>query len=614
MFEFLFDWTKKEWHVKDEDLLLYADGELSPRKVARLRAHLEHCWQCRVKAEKNEQIISQLVDYLNCGFPPCLPVPPNLWRGFDAKLQRAVAEPDKVKLTSRLFSVLNAIFPRRSISLRLAGSCAALALVLFLITRIHLVPTVSASDLLHQAIESDRQELRRVSKPVLYQRLKIRAVRHSVTRTIYRDLLTNQVVYSHSGVDAFSGATLPPTQVHDFEIELQRIFRAADLDWNDPLSAKAFSDWRDSLAERQDHVEKYNGQLILTTTTSHGPISEASLTVRTTDFHPLAERLVLQDERTIEISELAGEVLSSDDLDRIIFKPEPRLPTPPLSAQAAREPQLPTDAQLLAAELQARIALHAARADLGEEVEVLPRSGVSVLVSGVVQSRERKRDLIGALANIPYIDIRLNIIEETRTDQGGQPRAPTQAVIVSGRPLLQDRLIEHFPDVRERAAFVNNVLSLVDTAMAHAWAVRRLESRYTARQVTHLNPAGRQTLELLVRDHVMAIRECLSTDEGLIGSFIPAAIATASDQHNNSGAVVGWRGSATDIFSSVQNVQRDLEKLLSGSNQSGANPEIVIGALQTDLGQAQAQLSALTRSVEGPFIANEVLVGAVSLE
>ena len=46
--------------------------------------------------------------------------------------------------------------------------------------------------------------------------------------------------------------------------------------------------------------------LTLKTTTSEGPIAEACLTVRTADFHPVLEKLRLEDARQVEIKEWLG--------------------------------------------------------------------------------------------------------------------------------------------------------------------------------------------------------------------------------------------------------------------------------------------------------------------
>jgi len=51
------------WHPREDDLLLYIDGELPVRRHARIGAHLKACWACRVKAEKLESTIAAFMDY-----------------------------------------------------------------------------------------------------------------------------------------------------------------------------------------------------------------------------------------------------------------------------------------------------------------------------------------------------------------------------------------------------------------------------------------------------------------------------------------------------------------------------------------------------------------------
>jgi anti-sigma factor RsiW len=48
-------------HVTDQDLLLAADGELSGRRAAVVRAHLASCWPCRARMAEVEETILDLV-------------------------------------------------------------------------------------------------------------------------------------------------------------------------------------------------------------------------------------------------------------------------------------------------------------------------------------------------------------------------------------------------------------------------------------------------------------------------------------------------------------------------------------------------------------------------
>jgi len=50
----------KNHHVSDEDLLLAADGELSPRREARVHTHLAQCADCRARKERLEGVAAEI--------------------------------------------------------------------------------------------------------------------------------------------------------------------------------------------------------------------------------------------------------------------------------------------------------------------------------------------------------------------------------------------------------------------------------------------------------------------------------------------------------------------------------------------------------------------------
>src|SRR5205809_5764467 len=81
-------------HPEDEQLLLYADGELTARAASKIRSHLEACWQCRVQLEELQKTIGACVHYrknvLGRQLPPA--AWPDIYRGFaeiDAELDQA---------------------------------------------------------------------------------------------------------------------------------------------------------------------------------------------------------------------------------------------------------------------------------------------------------------------------------------------------------------------------------------------------------------------------------------------------------------------------------------------------------------------------------------------
>ncbi|HUO34831.1 MAG TPA: hypothetical protein VMU43_07550 [Candidatus Acidoferrum sp.] len=66
--------SAKEQHLIDEELLRMASGELSKRRRAEVRAHLECCWTCRERREEIEKTIQGFVaasrEELDTALPP----------------------------------------------------------------------------------------------------------------------------------------------------------------------------------------------------------------------------------------------------------------------------------------------------------------------------------------------------------------------------------------------------------------------------------------------------------------------------------------------------------------------------------------------------------------
>ncbi len=154
--------------------------------------------------------------------------------------------------------------------------------------------------------------------------------------------------------------------------------------------------------------------------------------------------------------------------------------------------------------------------------------------------------------------MKLQTVDEAIAKRESEDLAPpSREFVVRGHPALEGKLAERFPNAGERAAFVNRSLSLADLAMAHAWALRRLEERYSADQVALLNQSGRQTLELLVRDHVATIREEIAREEELVRPLLDPI----QTEYESSGRPINgedWRRSVLEMFESVQKVAEDV--------------------------------------------------------
>jgi len=84
-------------HLSDQELVLAADGELTPRRDAQVRAHLAACWQCRTRWRELEGAIADVVHLhsanLDSRIPPAAPARAMLKAQLADVASRAIARP-----------------------------------------------------------------------------------------------------------------------------------------------------------------------------------------------------------------------------------------------------------------------------------------------------------------------------------------------------------------------------------------------------------------------------------------------------------------------------------------------------------------------------------------
>ena len=111
-------------HLSDQDLVLAADGELTPRRDAEVRAHLSACWQCRARMRGMEGAIADFVQLHSATLDRQLPPA----AGPRAQLKARLAENAPQSAVPRRL-----VLAQAALGLTLAG--VAIALVLYLVPR-----------------------------------------------------------------------------------------------------------------------------------------------------------------------------------------------------------------------------------------------------------------------------------------------------------------------------------------------------------------------------------------------------------------------------------------------------------------------------------------------
>ena len=329
-------------HPDSEALLRYADGESPAGGAAAIRSHLEACWQCRAQMDEIQKTVGACVRYRKEVLEVCLPAPPKPWTDIYRQFEEIDAA-DRKSFGERFRLAM-----RPTVWAPAAIALAVAAVVWF---RFQQPQPVQAAELLREAVASASA---RPSKP---RRIEIRTRDRRVTR-----------ISGQRQGDA-----------------LEARFAAAHYDWVDPLSAKAYQSWRDQLSAKQDAVVEQPGAYRIETSAPSGELARATLTLRTADLAPVAERLEFRNSEWLEITLVSEE-------------PPVTIAAAPPEPNAAGRPaaKAPATTVSIGTELRVLTALHELGADLGDPIEVSRSSG-TVLVAGVGIAPERRRQILDAL-------------------------------------------------------------------------------------------------------------------------------------------------------------------------------------------------------------------------
>ena len=403
-------------HLTDKQLLFYVDGEVSSGEGARIRGHLEACWTCRSKLEDLQATIKKIVDFRDQVLLPMVPPPPRPWDGLDPRLHQIDETLGKPSLADRLSSLFRSIVlaPRYAVFAVLI--LTAVAALVWLPSQ----PIVSANELLARAQAEQSAEMQKVVAPVVHQRLRVRR----------RSVGSNEQASADydSWEDQSRGRFRQMGASAEVLTELRTIFNANQLDWQAPLSAVGYARWRNSLAAKEDIVAPAQespservtdgAEPLALTTIARNPasgtppgahsdrhrITKAELVVRTGDWHPVEERLWVND-RIYEIAELDYKVLPLSEVNTLLFAgpPTPAEAPPPMMIEARTSltpptPPLPDPEET---EMAVRYGLHELDADLGEPIEISHGSEGKVIVDAAALAPELQAKLKEQLAGIP---------------------------------------------------------------------------------------------------------------------------------------------------------------------------------------------------------------------
>ena len=96
-------------HLSDRDILLAADGELSPDRAARVARHLQQCWSCRARKQEIEEAAIDFVRLYREGLDPLVPPAAGPRAQLKARLAEASAAPSRPPGITRILRMDQAL-------------------------------------------------------------------------------------------------------------------------------------------------------------------------------------------------------------------------------------------------------------------------------------------------------------------------------------------------------------------------------------------------------------------------------------------------------------------------------------------------------------------------
>lgn len=482
-------------HISDGELLRAVDGELSKDEVARINEHLAACWMCRTRLNDFEDTIHRFVRIHISDFSEQA----TEIDGPRAMLRARIAELEKAESFS-WWDTLSLSMKRRAVPALVTVGLIIVVFVSVQRPRGHqIVAKITVTDVLNEAEIGEQAQIHLTKQPVTYQKVRIRLGGKSFNRSIYRDVNNRR-----DSVSVQSDGQAMSEQDAARELRpIERAFSEAKLDWQAPLSPTRLSGWRSALQTKADRVDQEGSATQISTSTHEGPIAEATVEFRNADYHPVSETLRLRDNHVVEIAELEYKVIELKQLDAAVFAAHP--------GQSVREKNVGG----LALELAVMECLNRVNAFMGDQISI-ERNHDSVLVHGVVDGKQRRDEIVGALGLLAkdedlHLDIAVpsgvvrsqaNSTRETVEGIEGFQRAPADASL---RQFFGKSSADDTATQEQVERFTGEVSLHSHAARAHALALKQIAERFSPEDLAAMTPEQHKHWRDMLQSHALDV-------------------------------------------------------------------------------------------------------------
>lgn len=425
----------------------------------------------------------------------------------------------------------------------------------------------------------------------------------------------SRVVYQHGSKPRPQAAVATPA---DVLITLENI-------WQLDLSARVFTNLAADPSAIK--VERRSTSYVLTYEQERAigasRLLKATLTLNQSDLRPIEQTLLVQrggDLREYRSAETSFELVPNKAVDKAVFEVEPELIGGARSTgrtgdwahrdlTSSRVPPLTSalTPAVASAELEVDVAylLNQAKADRNEQVALTRNAGGSLRVEGIVESEQRKNELLRALAPVsqnPAVTIDVRTVDEALKRTPKPSSVSIHQTEVTASTVAVDReLREYFSknnsssgaDLDETVrVFSSRTVKRAYDALFHAIALKQLITRFANVDMRTVAPDARAKWLAMVREHANAFeRETALLRRDLQPIFFAGAQSSAVEDLTIA--------NDADLVVAVEKLHK-----LALANSDAVRTALVIssrsssGALRSSFWRLSAEAQVLAQRIE----------------
>lgn len=507
-----------------ETAMSYLRGDLEPEDAERWSAHLTTCETCRQRLQE----VSELVDDVRQELMLADIDTGGDWRRLERLIELASARP-----SARRFSW----FTPRAVAAVAASLLVAAGIFWSRGTSLSAAEVLGRATLAEHALDQESGKVlhrvltieeRRGRERTLVSRRRVEGWRKVGTRVSARRAFDEAgQLCAAEWIDANGTRTVRARAEPERRTESSPPveYLTAGQPWQVELSATVFSTLLPS-PDAARVTKSAEAISIRYESDAQGPVTAATLTLSAAGLHAIEQTIQIghgDSRREYRFVEDRVIVLSANAISPAIFEPEAGAPdgraevAPPPSPR----PRALGLERLLGLEIEALRLLDSAGALLGEQVTVSRTPG-AIRIQALVDSEQRKQQLERAVEPLSRargveVDIQTFAVAAQQQPDAASSLTFRQVDIPAGDIPVGPQLRRYLAAGADRPAtaeieeevraFASQVVEHSRLIVQHAWAMKRVQSRYSSQELARLGMNARATWRRIVSEHSLQVIE-----------------------------------------------------------------------------------------------------------